>query len=173
MNRDVLSTNTLPSSGLKFSLIVPLGVVTHWFPFFWQVGSYAKNGLLIPLDVRIFPILEDLGLLPRNRIVWVRTHGVHARRKFSARHETVLWFTKTDDYKFNLDAIRVPQKYQNKKAWRGDKKGELTCHPDGKNPGDIWVFRNVKHNHEEQTTHPAQFPGRDDCSYSACDYRPR
>jgi adenine-specific DNA-methyltransferase len=114
--------------------------------------------VLIPLDVRFFPILEDLDLLPRNRIVWIRQHGLHARKKFSCRHETILWFTKTDDYTFNLDAIRVPQKYQNKKAWKGEKKGEFTCHPDGKNPGDIWVFRNVKHNHEEQTTHPCQFP---------------
>jgi adenine-specific DNA-methyltransferase len=34
----------------------------------------------------------------------------------------------------------------------------LSCNPDGKNPGDIWLFRNVKHNHEEQTIHPCQFP---------------
>jgi len=125
---------------------------------FWQVGAYSNRGVLIPLDVRFFPILEDLDLIPRNRIVWVRQHGLHGRRKFSARHESILWFTKTDDYVFDLDAIRVPQKYQNKKAWTGDKKGQLTCNPDGKNPGDIWVFRNVKHNHEEQTIHPCQFP---------------
>jgi adenine-specific DNA-methyltransferase len=125
---------------------------------FWQVGSYSDRGLLIPLDVRFFPVLEDLGLRPRNRIAWARQHGLHARNKFSARYETILWFTKTDDYVFNLDAIRVPQKYQNKKAWRGENKGELTCNPDGKNPGDIWLFRNVKHNHEEQTIHPCQFP---------------
>ncbi len=125
---------------------------------FWQVGSYSNAGSLIPLDIRFFPVLEDLGLIPRNRIAWVRQHNLHARNKFSARYETVLWFTKTDDYVFNLDAIRVPQKYQNKKAWRGENRGELTCNPDGKNPGDIWIFRNVKHNHEEQTVHPCQFP---------------
>lgn len=125
---------------------------------FWQVGAFADDGTLIPLDVRIFPILEGFGLIPRNRIAWVRQHGVHARRKFSCRYETILWFTKSDNYPFNLDPIRVPQKYQDKKAWRGEKKGQLTCHPDGKNPGDIWLFRNVKHNHEEQTIHPCQFP---------------
>jgi adenine-specific DNA-methyltransferase len=125
---------------------------------FWQVGAYTNKGVLIPLDVRFFPIMEDLGLVPRNRIVWVRQHGLHARRKFSARHEAILWFTKSDDYTFDLDAVRVPQKYQNKKSWKGSNKGELTCNPDGKNPGDIWVFRNVKHNHEEQTIHPCSFP---------------
>jgi adenine-specific DNA-methyltransferase len=125
---------------------------------FWQVGAFVDKGLLIPLDIRLFPILESFGLIPRNRIAWARQHGLHASRKFSCRYETILWFTKSNDYIFNLDAIRVPQKYQNKKFHRGEKHGELSCHPDGKNPGDIWLFRNVKHNHEEQTIHPCQFP---------------
>lgn len=125
---------------------------------FWQVGSFSEDGMLIPLDVRFFPVLESLGMIPRNRIAWIRSHGVHARNKFSARYETVLWFTKSDDYKFNLDPVRVPQKYRNKKHHKGEKKGELSCNPDGKNPSDIWAFRNVKHNHEEQTIHPCQFP---------------
>lgn len=125
---------------------------------FWQVGAFADRGMLVPLDVRVFPILEDCGLVPRNRIVWIRQHGVHARKKFSCRHETILWFTKSDDYVFDLDGIRVPQKYQNKKYHRGQQWGQLSCNPNGKNPGDIWVFRNVKHNHEEQTIHPCQFP---------------
>jgi adenine-specific DNA-methyltransferase len=125
---------------------------------FWQVGAFSHKGALVPLDIRFFPVLESLGMIPRNRIVWIRQHGLHGRRKFSARHETILWFTKSDEYSFDLDAIRVPQKWQNKKHYRGDRKGELSCNPDGKNPGDIWVFRNVKHNHEEQTIHPCQFP---------------
>lgn len=125
---------------------------------FWQVGVYSDRGVHIPLDVKFFPVLEDIGMIPRNRIVWIRPHGLHAKRKFSGRHEAILWFSKTDDYKFDLDPIRVPQKYQNKKAHRGVNHGELTCNPLGKNPGDIWLFQNVKHNHEEQTIHPAQFP---------------
>jgi adenine-specific DNA-methyltransferase len=125
---------------------------------FWQVGSFSDDGALIPLDIRFFPVLESLRMIPRNRIAWIRQHGLHARKKFSARYETILWFTKTNNYKFNLDAIRVPQKWQNKKHFQGDKKGEYSCNPDGKNPGDVWVFQNVKHNHEEQTIHPCQFP---------------
>ncbi|MDY7002822.1 MAG: DNA methyltransferase [Cyanobacteriota bacterium] len=125
---------------------------------FWQVGAFSEKGMLIPLDIRFFPILESCDLIPRNRIIWARQHGLHARKKFSCRHETILWFSKSDTYTFNLDAIRVPQKYQNKKHYKGNKKGEFSCNPDGKNPADIWLFRNVKHNHEEQTIHPCQFP---------------
>jgi adenine-specific DNA-methyltransferase len=125
---------------------------------FWQVGSFSDSGTLVPLDIRFFPILESFGLIPRNRIAWARQHGLHGRRKFSCRYETILWFTKSNDYPFNLDEIRVPQKWQNKKHYRGEHRGELSCNPNGKNPGDIWLFRNVKHNHEEQTIHPCQFP---------------
>lgn len=124
----------------------------------WQVGAFATDGIHIPLDVKIFAILEELELIPRNRMIWIRPHGVHARKRFSCRHEALLWFTKGDDYTFNLEPIRVPQKYQNKKYWKGEKHGELSCDPVGKNPGDVWAFRNVKHNHEEQTIHPCQFP---------------
>ncbi len=70
----------------------------------------------------------------------------------------VLWFTKTDDYVFNLDAVRVPQKYPQKKHFKGPKKGELSGHPLGKNPSDVWEIPNVKSNHVEKTEHPCQFP---------------
>jgi len=125
---------------------------------FWQIGAFVDNGAFYPLDVKFFNILESLDLNPVNRIIWAKQHGLHARNKFSCRHETILWFSKTKEYRFYLDNIRVPQKYQNKKHFRGDNKGTLSCNPEGKNPGDIWVFRNVKHNHEEQTIHPCQFP---------------
>ena len=62
------------------------------------------------------------------------------------------------DYVFNLDPIRVPQKYPGKKAFKGPRKGQYTCNPLGKNPGDIWIIPNVKHNHVEKTIHPCQFP---------------
>ena len=69
-----------------------------------------------------------------------------------------MWFTKSDDYVFNLDPIRVPSKYPGKKYFKGPKIGQLSCNPLGKNPGDVWIFPNVKNNHAEKTTHPCQFP---------------
>jgi adenine-specific DNA-methyltransferase len=94
----------------------------------------------------------------RNRIVWHFEHGLHCSKRLSGRYETVLWFTKGDDYAFNLDAIRVPSKYPGKKYFKGPKAGQLSCNPLGKNPGDVWVIPNVKNNHVEKTIHPCQFP---------------
>jgi adenine-specific DNA-methyltransferase len=124
----------------------------------WQVGNYVDNGEIIPLDIVLYPIFASLGLHLRNRVVWHFEHGLHASKRFSGRYEVILWFTKGDDYVFNLDAVRVPQKYPNKKHFKGPKKGELSGNPLGKNPGDIWQIPNVKANHVEKTVHPCQVP---------------
>ncbi len=52
-----------------------------------------------------------------------------------------------DNYVFNLDPVRVPQKYPGKKYFKGPKAGQYSSNPLGKNPGDLWVIPNVKSNH--------------------------
>lgn len=124
----------------------------------WQVGNYVENGSIIPLDILLYPIFDKLGYKMRNRVIWHFGHGLHASKRFSGRYETIIWFTKSDDYLFNLDPVRVPQKYPNKKHYKGDKKGKLSGNPLGKNPSDVWAIPNVKSNHVEKTEHPCQFP---------------
>jgi len=125
----------------------------------WQVGVHVRDGILTPLDAIVYAIFSSQpGMLLRNRIVWTFGHGVHATRRFSGRHETVLWFTKGDEYFFNLDAVRVPQKYPGKRYYKGPKKGEWSGNPLGKNPSDVWDIPNVKSKHVEKTAHPCQFP---------------
>lgn len=124
----------------------------------WQVGNYVDRGAIIPLDTILYPVFHDLGLKMRNRIIWHFEHGLHCSKRFSGRYETIIWFTKSDDYTFNLDPVRVPQKYPGKKHFKGPKAGQYSCNPLGKNPGDLWVIPNVKNNHVEKTDHPCQFP---------------
>ena len=124
----------------------------------WQVGNHVSDGEVFPLDALMYPIFKKCGLKLRNRIVWHYEHGLHASRRFSGRHETILWFTKSDNYVFNLDPVRVPQKYPGKKYYKGPKTGQYSSNPLGKNPGDVWIIPNVKHNHPEKTVHPCQFP---------------
>lgn len=124
----------------------------------WQVGNFVDDNDIVPLDVALWPTFRDLGLKMRNRIVWHFEHGLHCSRRFSGRYETIIWLTKSDRYVFNLDAVRVPQKYPGKKHFKGPKAGQFSCNPLGKNPGDVWIIPNVKHNHVEKTIHPCQFP---------------
>jgi len=125
----------------------------------WQVGNFVDNGSIIPLDVVLYPIFIDLNLIMRNRIIWHFEHGLHCSRRFSGRYESIIWFTrKTKEYVFNLDPVRVPQKYPAKKYFKGPKAGQYSCNPLGKNPGDLWIVPNVKNNHIEKTDHPCQYP---------------
>lgn len=124
----------------------------------WQVGNHVQNGEIFPLDIILYEIFKQHGLKLRNRIVWHFEHGLHCSKRLSGRHETILWFTKSDDYTFNLDPIRVPSKYPNKKHFKGPRIGQLSGNPLGKNPSDVWIFPNVKNNHVEKTIHPCQFP---------------
>ncbi|MBD2577766.1 site-specific DNA-methyltransferase [Oscillatoria sp. FACHB-1406] len=136
----------------------------------WQVGNYVSKGEVFPLDILYYPFFKRHGLKLRNRIVWHFEHGLHAKKRLSGRYETLLWFTKGDEYTFNLDAIRVPSKYPGKRHFKGAKRGQPSGNPLGKNPGDIWRIveqdweaevwniPNVKANHPEKTIHPCQFP---------------
>ena len=139
--------------------------------FCWQVGNYIEKGEVYPLDIYYYDIFKfDLSMHLRNRIIWHFGHGLHAKKRFSGRYESILWFTKSDNYIFNLDSVRVPSKYPGKRYYKGNKKGQPSCNPKGKNPSDIWEIiandfdtclwdiPNVKSNHPEKTIHPCQYP---------------
>ena len=124
----------------------------------WEVGNHVQDNEVFPLDSLLYPIFKRHDLKLRNRIVWHYEHGLHNRRRFSGRHEAILWFTKGDNYRFQLDRVRIPQKYPGKRYYKGPKTGQYSSNPLGKNPGDVWLIPNVKHNHPEKTIHPCQFP---------------
>ena len=140
----------------------------------WQTGNFVEKGEIYPLDIYFYPYFKKLGLHLRNRIIWHFGHGLHCSKRFSGRYETILWFTKSDTYTFNLDDVRVPSKYPGKKYFKGEKKGQLSGNPKGKNPEDVWEMKvnkliddwdaliwdipNVKNNHPEKLEHPCQYP---------------
>ncbi|AWD23344.1 site-specific DNA-methyltransferase [Fuscovulum blasticum] len=140
----------------------------------WQTGNYVSNGELFPLDVHFYSIFKEKSFKLRNRIIWKFNFGLNADKRFSGRYETLLWLTKGDNYKFNLDPVRVPQIYPGKRHSlnKGAKAGLPSGNPLGKNPADVWEFSaekdfvvnpvwdipNVKNNHPEKTSHPCQYP---------------
>lgn len=139
----------------------------------WQVGNHVEGNEIFPLDIHFYNALKQHnGLRLRNRIIWRFEHGLAASKRLSGRYETILWFTKSDNYVFDLDSIRVPQKYPGKTHFKGLNYGLPSSNPLGKNPSDywdlglieqdweelVWNVPNVKNNHVEKTCHPCQFP---------------
>ncbi len=130
----------------------------------WQVGYHISEKCVVPLDCIIYDIFTshseklEYSFILRNRIIWTFGHGLNSINRFSGRHETIMWFTKGKQTVFNLNDVRVPQKYPGKRYYKGPNKGQLSGNPLGKNPSDVWDIPNVKAKHVEKTEHPCQFP---------------
>jgi len=105
----------------------------------WQVGNHvfkrkgAKRSEVLPLDYPTMEVAKDVGFSLQQRIIWHFRHGLHAKHKFSGRHETICVFSKGVVPHFDADK-----------------------HPDS--IGYVWDIPNVKANHPEKTEHPCQFP---------------
>lgn len=96
----------------------------------------------------LFQILErDQKLNFNNWICWHYTQGIGKKKGFSPRHDDILMFTKSKDFTFNLDDIKIPQKfYRSVNNMRGA------------NPGDVWEFSHVHYCNENRQNHPTQKP---------------
>jgi DNA modification methylase len=96
----------------------------------------------------LYDILDrELQMFFNNWIVWHYTQGIGKTRGFSPRHDDILMFTKTQEFKFNLDNVRVPQKYYRD---RNNMRGA--------NPGDVWAFSHVHYCSGNRQNHPTQKP---------------
>lgn len=96
----------------------------------------------------LYDILDrELELFFNSWLVWHYTQGIGKTRGFSPRHDDILMFTKSKDFIFNLDDIRVPQKYYRE---RNNMRGA--------NPGDVWQFSHVHYCNENRQNHPTQKP---------------
>lgn len=96
----------------------------------------------------LFHIMEeDFHLNFNGWITWHYTQGMGRKKGFSPRHEDILYFTKTEEFTFNLDSVRVPQKYYRKRN-----------NMEGANPGDVWQFSHVHYCSAERLPHPTQKP---------------
>jgi site-specific DNA-methyltransferase (adenine-specific) len=122
----------------------------------WLTEAYKKlkpNGTIyVFMGFRFISYLYDilnreLGMFFNNWIVWHYTQGIGKTRGFSPRHDDILMFTKSTDFTFNLDDIRVPQKYYRE---RNNMRGA--------NPGDVWEFSHIHYCNENRQNHPTQKP---------------
>jgi site-specific DNA-methyltransferase (adenine-specific) len=96
----------------------------------------------------LYDILDQkLGMYFNSWITWHYTQGIGKTKGFSPRHDDILMFTKTEQFKFNLDNVRVPQKYYRERN-----------NMNGANPGDVWAFSHVHYSNPEREEHPTQKP---------------
>ena len=120
---------------------------------FWQTGytqSDNPTAEMVPIDYLSYQIFSEGSdrCILWDRIIW-RYWGGHAfTKKFTNKHETILWFTKPGaDPTFCVDAVR-------ERAKEYDKRNNFW----GRNPGNVWEVDRVAFGSTEQTSHIAVFP---------------
>jgi len=90
---------------------------------------------------------SEMRLVFNSWICWHYTQGIGKTKGFSPRHEDILMYSKSAEPTFNLDDVRVPQKYYRE---RNNMRGA--------NPGDVWSFSHVHYCHPNRQSHPTQKP---------------
>jgi site-specific DNA-methyltransferase (adenine-specific) len=96
----------------------------------------------------LYMLLErEYNFIFNNWITWHYTQGLGKTKGFSSRHDDILMFSKTDNHKFILDNIRIPQKYY-----------RSVNNMRGANPGDVWQFSHIHYCNKNRQEHPTQKP---------------
>lgn len=128
----------------------------------WRVGHYIK----IIMD-EIFR-KENF----RNEIVWCYTGASSpGQKQFPRKHDTILYYSKSDKWDFNADEVRIPySKSTLSRARAGEKGGrsaesvfhgkrtKRTLHSKGKIPEDWWQIPIVGSTAKERLGYPTQKP---------------
>lgn len=96
----------------------------------------------------LYDILDrELSLFFNSWITWHYTQGMGKTLGFSPRHDDILMFNASQKFVFNLDSVRVPQKFYRE---RNNMRGA--------NPGDVWEFSHVHYCNANRQKHPTQKP---------------
>lgn len=88
----------------------------------------------------------------QNEIIWAYDYGARAKRKWPAKHDNILWYTKDPErYTFNLDECdRIPYMAP---GLVGEEKAAR-----GKTPTDVWWHTIVSPTGKEKTGYATQKP---------------
>ncbi|PST83186.1 site-specific DNA-methyltransferase [Pedobacter yulinensis] len=93
-----------------------------------------------------------------NLVIWYYKNGMSAHRFFANRHEEAIWLSKTKNYFFDLDSVRVPYDEESKKTALKDKRLLPESIEKGKNPTNVWEIGRLNGNSVERVGHPTQKP---------------
>jgi DNA modification methylase len=115
---------------------------------------------------RIQNIMYDLGLNYRRMLIWYYLNGMSRQKRTPiTEYEPILWFSKSDDFIYNVDEMRIPYRTDRVKTpcYKKDSKGVKRAwmpNPLGALRGDVWKYPVLSGNlyQKERTDHPTQKP---------------
>lgn len=96
----------------------------------------------------------------QNEISWCYGSGGASKRHYSRKHDVIFFYTKNDEYTFNVDAVREPYSSPHKSMTPkiiGDKS-YLKMNPLGRIPFDWWQIPILTNSAKERLGYPTQKP---------------
>lgn len=148
-NIDTYLDMLYPRLKSMYDLLAPTG--TLYLHLDWHANSYAR----LLLD-EIFGSDHML-----NEIIWIYHGPSPIRSAFNRKHDTILVYTKSDKFTFNVDQVRQPYHPTTVKTFASSPKagfGKIPNLARGKVPEDWWYFPVVARLHRERTGYPTQKP---------------
>jgi DNA modification methylase len=124
----------------------------------WHAGHYIKVMLDEVCGANHF----------QNEVVWWFRGGGVSKQRFARRHQTILFYTKSDTWTFNVDPVRtayspsvlesLPSRYD--KSYRTNKVySGYRPNPLGKHPDDVWPIQPLMpSDRKERLGYPTQKP---------------
>ena len=119
----------------------------------WHVGHYVKLLLDDIFGKECF----------QNEIIWHYIKGASGNDRFGRKHNTILFYSKSEAKIFNRDAIGIPYNPETlARAQRGEARYNISAEElmeRGKNPGDVWMdIPPIQGNSLENTSYATQKP---------------
>ena len=96
-----------------------------------KVVNELQSKSLHGIPQRFFVNCIDDGWIARNYIIWYKPNAMpnSVKDRFTVKYEPVMFFSKSQKYYFDLDAVRVKP-----------LAPTIPCSTQGKNPGDMWTI---------------------------------
>ena len=119
----------------------------------WDASHYIK----IMLD-QIFNFNNFV-----NEIIWCYTSGGKSKKHFARKHHTIFFYSKSNKYTFNDDAIRIPYSKKTLANYKEGLKGssytsDVKLNEAGKVPEDYWDIAIASKSTIEYKGYPTQKP---------------
>ncbi len=140
-----------PRLKTMYELLAPTGAL--YLHLDWHASAYARM------------LLDEIFGAERllNEIVWVYHGPSPIRSAFNRKHDTILVYTRSEKYTFNVDDVRQPYDPSTVKTFASSPKAGFGKVPNlarGKVPEDWWYFPVVARLHSERSGYPTQKPER-------------
>jgi len=94
----------------------------------------------------------------QNEIIWYYQTGGASPRRFSRKHDNLLWYTKTREWKFYPDRIPVPRTPKAIQRAQNPKGARIRADDTHKYPEDVVFVPQLNPMSKERTGYPTQKP---------------